>query len=311
MRLLPAPPNSGLAFVRTDLNPPVRIEVQATNVTDTLLATTLTTADTHIATVEHLLCALCICGVDNAVIEVNNSEVPIMDGSARPFVLLIHDTGLVEQEAAKQFYRVRKTMSVHLEDEPHRQARYEPYHTACWEVSINFSDPAIRRTPQNCQHELTDHQLSVAGIAGARTFGFVRELDYMRARQRALGGTLDNAIVINGTGILNEGGLRQDDEFAAHKLLDVMGDCYIDGKLVLGRYVASMPGHRLNNELMCALLASPDNFEIVSADELQDSSSVPDFGPLVAQAHNPVPVTKKSYDLWSALSCIKAFRAAS
>ena len=281
MRLVPADSGSGLSFVRTDLEPKVTIPVRAGNVGDTMLATTLEAEGAHVSTVEHLLFTLCICGVDNAVIEIDGPEVPIMDGSARSFVLVLRDTGLIEQEERKKFMLVKRKVEVELTEQPGRRAQFEPGPAVNWGVRISYSNPVISRTLQELELGLVDHARCVAGIAGARTFGFVREVDYLRSRQRALGGTLDNAVVLDERRVLNSDGLRQEDEFVAHKLLDVIGDCYIEGKLVVGKYKARMPGHKLNNLLMRELLGDEDAWDEVSADDL-DKDCLPDFGPLAA-----------------------------
>ena len=281
MRLVPADSDSGLSFLRTDLEPKVTIPVRAGNVGDTMLATTLEAQGAHVSTVEHLLFTLCICGVDNAVIEIDGPEVPIMDGSAMPFVLVLRDTGLIEQEARKKFMLVKRKVEVELTEQPGRRAQFEPGQAVNWDVRISYRNPVISRTSQELEHGLVDHARCVSGIAGARTFGFMHEVDYLRSRQRALGGKLDNAVVLNERRVLNSDGLRQEDEFVAHKLLDVIGDCYIEGKLVMGKYKARMPGHELNNLLMRELLGDEDAWDEVSADDL-DKDCLPDFGPLTA-----------------------------
>ena len=279
MRIVPADSGSGLSFLRTDLEPKVTIPVRAGNVGDTLLATTLEAEGAHVSTVEHLLFTLCICGVDNAVIEIDGPEVPIMDGSAMPFLLVLRDTGLIEQEASKKFILVKKKVEVELTDQPGRRAQFEPGPAVNWGVCISYSDRVISRTSQELEHGLVDHALCVAGIASARTFGFEHEVDFLRSQQRALGGTLDNAVVLGERKVLNPNGLRLKNEFVAHKLLDVIGDCYIEGKLVVGKYKGRMPGHKLNNLLMRELLGDEDAWDEVSADDL-DKDCLPDFGPL-------------------------------
>ena len=278
MRLLPADPDFGIR-IRCLHHEGKEIELRAGNVTDTLLATTLTKNGASVSTLEHLLCALCLCGVDNVVIEIDGAEVPIMDGSAVPFVLVVHDTGLIEQDAPKRFLQVVEPIEVELADEPGRVASFSPAQEVSWEIDVDFADATISKTPQHLSCDLSSHEQIVAQVAPARTFGFVHELDYLRKHKRALGGSLDNAVVVNGKGVLNQDGLRQPNEFVAHKLLDVIGDCYIEGKLVLGKYKASMPGHRLNNELMRKLLATPSAFAMVTSAELGTPPSV-DFGPL-------------------------------
>lgn len=278
MRLLPAEVNSGITFIRTDrANATVR--ACTANVSDTLLATTLSDGDTEVATVEHLLSALCACGVDNICVELDGAEVPIMDGSACPFVTIIRDSGLVEQAAPKQYWLVTKPVRVEFDDG--RSASFEPHPLPRWDVRIDFDLPVVRCTPQQRSFELSSNAAYLTDIARARTFGFMEDFDMMRENNRALGGSLATALVLDRTEVINEEGLRQPDEFIAHKLLDAIGDCYIDSHVVLGRYVATRPGHALNHSLMERLLACSDCYETVTAAQL---SQLPDFGPLRAVA---------------------------
>ena len=280
LRLLPAAADDGISFRCLHAGGGV-IELAATSVVDTLLATTIAGGGGHVATIEHLLAALCICGIDNLVIEIDGAEVPIMDGSAAPFVLLVHDAGIVAQERPKRYLKVVRPIEVALADEPGRTASFAPAEQASWEIDVAFTDATISRTPQHLRCDLSDNRALRERVARARTFGFVHEIDQLRKHNRALGGSLDNAVVVNGNGVLNENGLRQPDEFVAHKLLDVIGDCFIEGRLVLGAYRARMPGHRLNNELMRKLVATPGAVEEVTSEELAGLPA-PDFGPLAA-----------------------------
>ena len=280
IRILPADEDAGLAFIRTDLGAKARVTVSSKNVGDTLLATTIGKGDAQVATIEHLLFALCVCGVDNATIEIDGPEVPIMDGSARPFILLLRDTGLVEQKAQKRFLLVKKKVEVELEDEPGRMVSFEPSMASSWKVSISYRNRVISKTAQKLDFDLRDHEKCVSLVAGARTFGFVSEVDFLRSRQRALGGTLDNAVVLDESRILNDGGLRQQDEFIAHKLLDAIGDCYVEGKLVIGAYTGRMPGHKINNLLMRKLLGDKENWEEAKSTNINGKFAPPDFGPL-------------------------------
>jgi len=199
-----------------------------------------------------------------------------MDGSAQPFITLLRDCGLAEQDAAKKFYRILKPIEVSM-DNGLRKAALLPAARPCWEMRLDFAETIIRTTPQHLVFEFTSRQAYVANIARARTFGFVRDLELMFSNKRALGGSLENAVVLTDNDVLNEEGLRQPDEFVAHKLLDAIGDCYIDGHLIIGRYVGELPGHELNNRLMCALLDDPSTYEVTQAD-----SGLPDFGALQA-----------------------------
>lgn len=278
MRMLPAPAGSGITFVRTDVAT-TRIEVKTANVHDTLLATTVSVGNVSVGTIEHLLSALCACGVDNIDIELDGPEVPIMDGSARPFVTILQDCGMVELAAPKEYLRVKEEISVTVEGG--RKATFSPHPMAVWDVLIEFQQPVVRKTPQRRVFELSSNAVYLADIAGARTFGFVDDLDTMRSQQRALGGSLGNAVVLSRTEVLNNEGLRQPDEFVCHKLLDAIGDCYTEGRLILGSYVSNRPGHALNHELIRALLGTPTAYELVTAEQF---SVLPDYGPLRASS---------------------------
>ena len=277
MRLLPAPIDAGIVFVRSDLNPVAKVRARAANVTDTTLSTTLEDGLASVGTVEHLLSAFCACGVDNVIVEIDGPEVPIMDGSAQPFITLLHDCGLVEQPAAKKFYQVQREVKVSMNN-GRRKAALLPATCPCWELRINFSEQVIRTTQQFVVFEFTSQQSYVANIARARTFGFVRDLKQMLSSRRALGGSLENALVLTDKRVLNAEGLRQTNEFAAHKLLDAMGDCFIDGYLIIGRYVGELPGHELNNLLIRALLDDPDAYEVKTS--TLGMPGMPDFGVL-------------------------------
>ena len=283
MRLLPAVENSGISikYLSNNGKGDTNLKVCSNNVKDTLLATTIANSSVQVSTVEHLLCALCLCGVDNVIIEINGPEVPIMDGSAQPFILLIRDTGLLEQQGYKRFIVVKEEVAINLSSDSNRYAKFTPTtENVSWNINIDFNDAVVSKTPQSIVKIFSDQQELIRQVAAARTFGFIHEVDYMRSQQRALGGSLNNALVLDGKKILNKNGLRQENEFVAHKLLDVIGDCYIEGKLVIGNYQATMPGHQLNHELMLKLINSKDAWEEVSADNL-DPKLLPDFGPVI------------------------------
>lgn len=278
LRLLPAPPGSGISIAVA--GQPERIAVGSASVTDTMLATTVGSGQASVSTIEHLLAALCICGVDNAVIEVDGPEIPIMDGSAQPFILLIHNTGMVAQDEEKRFIRLRREIAVQHPADAERRACMQPADEIGWDISIDFADPVISGTRQRLELSFGTSADLAAAVAPARTFGFVEDVDQLRKQARGLGGSIDNALLLDGRRLLNVHGLRSDDEFVAHKLLDVIGDCYIEGKLVLGSYQASMPGHNLNNQLMLELLANPAAWEEVPASAAARDCRLPDFGPL-------------------------------
>jgi len=230
MVLRPAPVNTGIVFRRTDLETPVDVPARATNVTETTLGTTLCHGDVKVSTVEHLLSALAGLGVDNAFIELSAPEVPIMDGSAAPFVFLIQSAGLEDQSASKRFVRVRKPVEV---TEGDKWARFEPYEGFRLNFEIEFEHPIFRRHGQRAVMDFSTTAF-LREISRARTFGFMRDLEFMRARNLALGGTLDNAIVLDDYRVLNEDGLRYEDEFVKHKILDAIGDLYLLGHCLIG-----------------------------------------------------------------------------
>ena len=262
MVLRPAPVNTGIVFRRTDLETPVDVPARATNVTETTLGTTLCHGDVKVSTVEHLLSALAGLGVDNAFIELSAPEVPIMDGSAAPFVFLIQSAGLEDQSASKRFVRVRKPVEVTDGD---KWARFEPYEGFRLNFEIEFEHPIFRRHGQRAVMDFSTTAF-LREISRARTFGFMRDLEYMRARNLALGGTLDNAIVLDDYRVLNEDGLRYEDEFVKHKILDAIGDLYLLGHSLIGEFSGFKSGHGLNNRLLRTLIADASAWEEVTFD---------------------------------------------
>jgi len=262
MVLRPAPVNTGIVFRRTDLETPVDVPARATNVTETTLGTTLCHGDVKVSTVEHLLSALAGLGVDNAFIELSAPEVPIMDGSAAPFVFLIQSAGLEDQSASKRFVRVRKPVEV---TEGDKWARFEPYEGFRLNFEIEFEHPIFRRHGQRAVMDFSTTAF-LREISRARTFGFMRDLEYMRARNLALGGTLDNAIVLDDYRVLNEDGLRYEDEFVKHKILDAIGDLYLLGHCLIGEFRGFKSGHGLNNRLLRTLIADASAWEEVTFD---------------------------------------------
>jgi UDP-3-O-[3-hydroxymyristoyl] N-acetylglucosamine deacetylase len=263
MVLRPAPPNVGIVFRRTDLEPAVDIPARATNVTETTLGTTLAAAGATVSTVEHLLSALAGLGIDNAFIELSAAEVPIMDGSAGPFVFLIQSAGIEEQSARKRFVRIRRRVEVRDGD---KWARFDPYDGFKVNFEIEFQHPIFRKHGQRAVMDFSTSSF-LREISRARTFGFMRDLEFLRSRNLALGGTLDNAIVLDDYRILNEDGLRYEDEFVKHKILDAIGDLYLLGHSLIGEFTGYKSGHGLNNQLLRVLLADAEAWEEVTFDE--------------------------------------------
>jgi UDP-3-O-[3-hydroxymyristoyl] N-acetylglucosamine deacetylase len=266
LTLRPAAPDTGIVFRRVDLPEPVDIPVRAESVSDTRLASTISVGQAKVFTVEHLMSACAGLGIDNLYVDITAEEVPILDGSASSFVFLLQSAGIVEQNAPKRFLRVLKTVQVSEgEGNNIKWAKLEPYHGFKLSFEIDFRHPAVDSTGQQVVFDMSEGVYS-RDIARARTFGFTKDVEMMRANGLALGGGLDNAIVMDDYKVLNADGLRYDDEFVKHKILDAMGDLYIVGKPLLAAYSAFRSGHAMNNQLLRALLAQPDAYEIVTFD---------------------------------------------
>lgn len=262
--LRPADPNTGIVFHRIDLPQVVDLPAQAVNVGATRMASVLQKGDVRVSTVEHLMSALSGLGIDNLHIDLTAEEVPIMDGSAGTFVYLLRSAGLLEQPVAKQFIKVLKTIEVQEgEGDDVKWARLEPHDGFALSFAIDFHHPAINSTANFAEVDFARDSY-VKTIARARTFGFVSEVEALRAAGLARGGSLDNAIVMDEYRVLNSDGLRYDDEFVKHKILDAIGDLYLLGKPLIAKYVACKSGHSLNNQLARALLAAQDSWEIVT-----------------------------------------------
>ncbi|HYA76978.1 MAG TPA: UDP-3-O-acyl-N-acetylglucosamine deacetylase [Burkholderiaceae bacterium] len=267
--LRPAPIDAGIVFRRTDLDPVVEIAASATAVGDTRMASTLERDSVKIATVEHLMSALAGLGVDNCFVDVDAPEIPIMDGSAASFVFLIRSAGIVEQAAARRFVRVLKPIEVREgEGSMAKWARLEPHFGFKLRFSIDFNHPAIDSTTQDVEVDFARDNY-VTTVARARTFGFVNEVEALRAAGLALGGSFENAIVMDEYRVLNTDGLRSGDEFAKHKILDAMGDLYLLGRPLIAAYRAHRSGHGLNNRLLRALLADASAYDIVRFEQEQ------------------------------------------
>ena len=263
LTLRPAGPDTGIVFRRVDLDPVVTIYASAEAVGDTCLASTLVQDGARVSTVEHLMSACAGLGIDNLYIDVNAEEIPIMDGSASSFVFLLQQAGLEEQAAAKKFIRIKKPVEIREGNgASEKWARLEPYNGFKLNFFIEFNHPAI----DACQHAEVDlGKVSyVKDVSRARTFGFMQDVETLRGMGLARGGSLENAIVMDEYRILNPDGLRYDDEFVRHKILDAIGDLYLVGHPLLASYTAHKSGHGLNNQLLRALLAQPDAFEIVT-----------------------------------------------
>ncbi len=263
LTLRPAPPDAGITFRRVDLHTPVEIYAQPEHVGDTQLSTTLVRGDVRVSTVEHLLSAFAGLGIDNAVVDVSAPEVPIMDGSAGPFVFLLQSAGIEEQAAPKRFIRIRKTVEVRDGD---KWARFRPFDGFKVRFTIDFDHPVFRNRAQQAEIDFSTTSF-VKEVSRARTFGFMHEIEYLRERNLALGGSLDNAIVVDEYRILNEDGLRYEDEFVKHKILDAIGDLYLLGHSLIGAFEGYKSGHGLNNALLRALLADREAWEEVTYEE--------------------------------------------
>ena len=264
MTLRPAAANTGIVFRRIDLPTPVEVKAQAHLVGQTQLCTVLVDENqVKIKTTEHLLAALAGLGVDNAYIDLSSEEVPIMDGSAGPFVFLIQSAGIEEQNAPKRFIRIKKTLQVTDGD---KWARFEPYEGFKVGFTIDFKHPAFKKSASNAEIDFSTTSF-VKEVSRARTFGFMKDIEYMRDRNLALGGSLDNAIVLDDYRVVNEDGLRFDDEFVKHKILDAIGDLYLMGHSLIGAYYAYKSGHGLNNQLLRALIADREAWEEVVFDD--------------------------------------------
>ena len=259
MNLRPAPVNSGIAFRRVDLDVPVEIPAHALNVTQTTLGTTLENRGARVSTVEHLMAALAGLGVDNAFVDLTAPEVPIMDGSSAPFVFLLQSAGIEEQSAPKRFIRVRKPVEVREGD---KWVRLAPHNGYRLNLEIDFDHPVLRRRQQHASLDFSTASF-LKEISRARTFGFLSQIESLRERNLTLGGSMDSAVVMDDYRVLNEDGLRFQDEFVRHKILDAVGDLYLAGGCFIGEFSGYKSGHLLNNRLVRALLERREAYEEV------------------------------------------------
>ena len=260
LTLRPALPDTGIVFRRVDLDPVVEIPASGDLVTETTLCTGLTCEGAKVQTVEHLMSALAGLGIDNLYVELSAPEVPIMDGSSGPFVFLLQSAGIVEQDAPKRFIRIKRPVEVREGD---KIARFEPYDGFRLGFTVQFDHPAIPQSQSRAEVEFSTGNY-IREVSRARTFGFMRDLEYMRERNLGLGGSMDNAIVLDEFRVLNDDGLRYANEFVRHKILDAVGDLYLAGRPILGAFEGYKSGHALNNKLVRALLADQSAWDEVT-----------------------------------------------
>ena len=267
LTLRPAAVDTGVVFRRVDLDPVVELSANPEGVGDTRLSTALKEGDVSVSTVEHLMSALAGLGIDNVYVELTSSEVPIMDGSAAPFVFLIQSAGVVEQKAPKKFIRVKKPIKI---EEGDKWAKFEPFDGFKVSFSIDFDHPIFAKSPQTATVDFSTTSF-VKEVSRARTFGFMHEVEALREAGLALGASHDNAIAMDSYSILNDDGLRYEDEFVKHKILDAIGDLYLLGHPLIGAFSAHKSGHALNNKLLRALVLQPDAWEVVTFDDVEDA----------------------------------------
>ena len=266
LTLRPAPVNTGIVFTRIDLDPVVSIAAKASNVGDTTLSTTLVKEGVRISTVEHLMSAMSGLGIDNCYVDVSAPEVPIMDGSAGPFVFLIQSAGITQQDKIKKFIKVKKEVRVERGDS---FAAIKPFDGFKVSFTIEFDDPTINKYASTSSIDFSSTSF-VKEVCRARTFGSTKDLDYLQSQDLALGASVANAIAIGEDGIVNEEGLRFDDEFVKHKMLDAIGDLYLLGHNLIGEYYGFKSGHELNNQLL-RKIESENAFKIIEIDEIKDA----------------------------------------
>lgn len=267
LTLKPAPVDTGIVFCRTDLEPVVEIPAFGLNVGHTTLCTSLFKDGIRVDTVEHLLSAMAGLGIDNAYVEVSAHEVPIMDGSAGPFVFLLQSAGIQEQNAPKKFIRIKKEVTVTDGD---KTATFKPFNGFKVSFTIDFDHPVFTSRSQTASIDFSSTSF-VKEVSRARTFGFIRDVEYMRSQNLALGGSVDNAVVVDDYRILNEDGLRYHDEFVKHKMLDAIGDLYLMGHSLIGEFIGYKSGHGLNNKLVREILANEHLWEIVTFENAEVS----------------------------------------
>ncbi len=270
MTLRPAAPDTGIVFRRTDFAKPIEIKARAELVGDTSLCTALVQNDVRVMTIEHLLSAMAGLGIDNAYVDLSTAEVPIMDGSAGPFVFLLQSAGIEEQNKAKRFIRITKTVQVEDGD---KWARFEPYDGYKVGFTIDFNHPMFQKATSSAEFDFSTTSY-VKEVSRARTFGFMKDIEFLRERNLVLGGSMDNAVVLDDYRVLNDDGLRYEDEFVKHKILDAIGDLYLLGHSLIGAFYGYKSGHALNNRLLRVLLAQQSAWEYVTYED-EDTSAAP------------------------------------
>ena len=277
LTLRPAATDTGIVFRRDDLSPPIEITARAENVGDTSLSTSLAKGNVRISTVEHLLSAFAGLGIDNAYVDLSAAEVPIMDGSAGPFVFLIQSAGFEEQNKAKEFIRIKRKIAVEDGD---KWAKFEPFEGFKVSFEIEFDHPFFQQRSKYAEIDFSTTSF-VKEVSRARTFGFMKDVELLREQNLALGGSLDNAIVVDDYRVLNEDGLRYEDEFVKHKILDAIGDLYLLGHSLIGAFHGYKSGHELNNRLLRKMLAAEDAWEVISY-ESEDLAPISFMQPMPA-----------------------------
>ncbi len=267
LTLRPAPIDTGVIFRRVDLEPPIEIKASPDNVGDTCLSTTLESKGVRISTVEHLLSAIAGLGIDNTYVDVSAPEVPIMDGSAGPFVFLVQSAGIAEQNAPKKFIRIKRHVEIREDD---KWAKFDPFDGFKVGFTIDFDHPVFKAGPQVAEVDFSTTSF-VKEVSRSRTFGFMRDYETLRSKNLALGGSLDNSIAVDEHRILNEDGLRYEDEFVKHKILDAIGDLYLLGHSLIGAFSGYKSGHALNNKLLRKLVAETEAWEEVTFEDNEDA----------------------------------------
>lgn len=267
MTLCPHHDDAGIVFRRVDLSPAIEIPAQAQLIQESFMCSNLIQGDAKVGTVEHLMSAIAALGIDNLLIEVDAPELPIMDGSAAPFIFLLLQGEIIEQQQPKKFIQILQPVAVQVDD---KFARFEPFQGFHLDFTIDFKHPAFAKEHQS-RSLLLSTQSYTEQVSRARTFGFLKDLEYLQANNLALGASLENAIGLDEHGVLNEEGLRFADEFVRHKILDAVGDLYLLGHQILAKFTAYKAGHAVNNQLLRAVKANPDCYKIVTSDEFEQA----------------------------------------
>ncbi|MEB3766886.1 UDP-3-O-acyl-N-acetylglucosamine deacetylase [Acinetobacter sp. MD2] len=270
INFVPHTVDSGIVFRRIDLNPAIDLPADAMLIQEAFMCSNLVREDAKVGTVEHVMSAIAALGIDNLIVEVSASEVPIMDGSAGPFIYLLMQGGLVEQDAPKKFIKILKPIEATIAD---KRAAFSPHSGFQLNFTIDFDHPAFAKEYQSATIDFSTETF-VYEVSDARTFGFMKDLDFLKANNLALGASLENAIGVDDTGVVNEEGLRYDDEFVRHKILDAVGDLYLLGHQIIAKFDAYKSGHALNNQLLRQVKDDPSSYEIVTFDDI-DQCPIP------------------------------------